>query len=456
MVRRRDVRWSLVGLASLMTLLWAGVAMAQVPESLTHQGRLLDDSGEPRTGEVSLRFTIYDAETDGALVWESQEKTVDLGDSGFYSVTLGGEENPISGETLGGGAPLWIALSVDGGEELSPRIRLRSVPYAVRAGTAASAESVPWENVGEKPDGVENTIGSLSCESGQIAAWDGSSWICEDAGETYDGGDFAVSDQACGSDEVVSGIDDQGNVQCATDSDTTYSAGAGLEMGGNTTLELASQSCSGGQKAVGIDSNGSLICDPDANTVYNRSCSSGEVVGGLQSDGSVTCVSDDNTTYSAGAGLTESGNTFSLSTQTCSTGNVSTGIQTGTVQCAAPVQGGNGIDVDTSTDPATVSADTTTLQQRVTGSCTGDSYVTGINQDGTVSCSPAPSEPGDCSNKDFDEANVCPAGDIDGPNCDEVPVGSFCEGGDSFGDTCDSLASDLNNCGSFDWFLRTD
>jgi hypothetical protein len=443
--------------------LGATTAAAEVPKSLTHQGRLLNDDGEPKTGEAVLQFTIYDAKSGGALVWESKSKSVDLGDSGFYSVTLGGEQNPIDAETLAGDSPLWISMTVDGGEELSPRVRLRSVPYAVRAGTAASAESVPWANVSEKPDGLDDTLGTLSCSPDQMPAWDGSSWVCEDPGQTYDGSDFAVSDQACGDNEMVVGINDQGQIQCGTDSDTTYSAGAGLQLDSNNEFRLVAQSCSGNQVAIGFNSNGSVICteDTDTNTVYSKDCSSGKVVGGLESDGSVVCVNDSDTTYSAGAGIDESGNTFSLSGQSCSTGDLVTGVQNGTFQCTSAVndlQAGQGIIVSGSNGSVTVSADDTSLQTRISDSCPDGQTMVSVNQDGTVNCKVPgdeanPSEvAGDCQGgARFIPATVCPVGDNDGPDCSNAEVGEFCE------DTgCSGLDTSLDNCGVWDWYMRTE
>jgi hypothetical protein len=49
-------------------------------------------------------------------------------------------------------------------------------------------------------------------------------------------------------------------------------------------------------------------------------------------------------------------------------------------------------------------------------------------------------------------ATLCPLGDVDGPPCDRVPAGSFCEADEAICDGDD----DLNNCGGFDWLLRTD
>lgn len=46
---------------------------------------------------------------------------------------------------------------------------------------------------------------------------------------------------------------------------------------------------------------------------------------------------------------------------------------------------------------------------------------------------------------------TCPIGNVDGPSCDRVPTGSFCESDDECG-----ASDDLNNCAGFDWYLRTD
>jgi len=47
-------------------------------------------------------------------------------------------------------------------------------------------------------------------------------------------------------------------------------------------------------------------------------------------------------------------------------------------------------------------------------------------------------------------ASVCPLGAADGPTCDAVPVGSFCEG-----DGECSTNPNLDNCGGFDWYFKS-
>ena len=59
-----------------------------------------------------------------------------------------------------------------------------------------------------------------------------------------------------------------------------------------------------------------------------------------------------------------------------------------------------------------------------------------------------------CAGKSFVAAALCPIGAADGPTCDTVPVGAFCEGDGECGTNVD-----LNNCtsGSYlgDWYFRT-
>ena len=210
--------------------LTADSASAEVPDQLQHQGRLLNDQGEPVSGTKTMTFAIYGARTGGALVWESQEARVELGDGGFYSISLGSSSNPIDASVLEGGAR-WIEITVDG-ETMSPRIPLDSTPYATLAGKAESVADgavdtdgladgleIDWSKLSNTPDGLDDgdndTMGGLSCQQGYVARYDGSGWECAELVE--------VADQQCGSGQVARGIDPQGNLLCVEDADTTLS-----------------------------------------------------------------------------------------------------------------------------------------------------------------------------------------------------------------------------------------
>jgi len=114
--------------AGLLALLLAGAATA-APSVIHHQGRLLDDAGAPIQGNATLHFALYATATDPTPVWLESHAGVPLQD-GLFHVLLGGLSS-LEPETFSG--DLWLGVRVDGEEELSPRLRLGSVPHAFRA-----------------------------------------------------------------------------------------------------------------------------------------------------------------------------------------------------------------------------------------------------------------------------------------------------------------------------------
>ena len=160
-----------------------------VPHQLTHQGRLVDDSGHPMVGELELTYTIYDRATDGDILWQD---VVDIepDTTGFYSVEIGGSDNPVDPGVVGDGRG-WLGVAVDGGDEMEPRISLNSVPFALRASEADVARSVVDGSIGAEALDSEvvigsdfldqdlmPTLGTLACDAGDVPRYDGVSWYC--------------------------------------------------------------------------------------------------------------------------------------------------------------------------------------------------------------------------------------------------------------------------------------
>ena len=211
-------------------------AIETVPKSMTHQGRLVDDNGHPIVGDVELTYTFYTDATDGEILWQDVvEVTVDT--TGYYAVELGGDDNPIDATVVAGGEA-WLGVAVDDDPELEPRISLNSVPYALATQEAGYAEEAEYADTtdeaimaevaqvadeasfadaaghastadeagyAELAGGVEDgsigtealaedfevapelidevtgqTLGGMSCSSGDVARYDGESWICDD------------------------------------------------------------------------------------------------------------------------------------------------------------------------------------------------------------------------------------------------------------------------------------
>ncbi|HMB93967.1 MAG TPA: hypothetical protein VKP65_24165, partial [Rhodothermales bacterium] len=114
-------------LALLIGLFRVNTAQAQVPGTIAYQGYLTDTSGDPLDGTVNLAFRLYDAPTGGTAAWAESQLNVPVSD-GVFSVQLGRVES-LSGVAFE--QPLWLAVHVNEGNELSPRVALTAAPYAL-------------------------------------------------------------------------------------------------------------------------------------------------------------------------------------------------------------------------------------------------------------------------------------------------------------------------------------
>jgi len=158
----------------LLCLLVPSLALA-VPTQLNHQGRLLDSAGLPVQGELPVTFTLEDAEEAGNVLW-SETLDVDFSD-GYYSVKLGSSGDNVIDAALLAEASLWIGLTIDGGDQLSPLRRVVSAPYAVLA------------------DSAVNVRGGL-VEASEVVV--GGEVVIDTSGNWIGGGDFAAGDHSHG------------------------------------------------------------------------------------------------------------------------------------------------------------------------------------------------------------------------------------------------------------------
>ncbi|MFN7831795.1 MAG: hypothetical protein ACK5Q2_07400, partial [Bacteroidota bacterium] len=107
--------------------LLGGLNIAGAQAGLIIQGAIQNSSGAPMpNGNYSLSFRLYEAESGGTPVWSETQPSVPV-TSGLYTVSLGAV-TPLT-------APFdkiyYLGVSVNGGNELIPRARLSSSPYAM-------------------------------------------------------------------------------------------------------------------------------------------------------------------------------------------------------------------------------------------------------------------------------------------------------------------------------------
>jgi len=121
----------LVALSFLSPLLFAPVAHATPPSTMSYQGRLTDGVGiNVPDGAYSVTFKLYDASTGGALLWTETQPTVAV-TGGLFSVVLG-SVTPLA---VPFDRQYWLGIAVAPDPEMAPRTPLTSVPYAMATRT---------------------------------------------------------------------------------------------------------------------------------------------------------------------------------------------------------------------------------------------------------------------------------------------------------------------------------
>jgi hypothetical protein len=396
----RQIILFLCAIAALYSV--SGASAQDVPPYLVHQGRLLDALNAPVEGAQSLTFNLYAEETGGSSLW-TETQTVSV-NAGFYSVTLG-QVAPLMVSAFNGDT-LYLGVTI-GGEELAPRLAMRSVPYALKAGAAqnavgdltptsvtigdvvidASGVTIGGANVidgsgqwsGPAPTVSFNdlldpptTLSSLACGDGEVAQVVGGAWACVPASSAD-----TLSGLACANGQVAKRVG--GAWACADDTDTTYTAGNGISL-----------------------TAGAFSADA---TVQRRTiapaCPAGQYLRTIAADGTPTCAIDTDTTYTAGSGISLTGGAFSTdatvqrrtATPTCPAGQYLRAIAAdGTPTCA--------VDIDTDTNTTYSAApgsgvtlvggafgtDATIQRRTATPTCPAGQYLRAIAADGTPTC----------------------------------------------------------------------
>jgi len=138
---------------------------AQAPQLLNYQGKLSTTSGSPATSPYTMTFTIYSSATGTTPLWtETQTVTVD---KGIFNVLLG-SARPFSDTLFTGTGDWYLGVKVGTDPEMTPRFRLLSVPFALRA---KEADGVA-DNAITSAKIADNGIGSNDIADGAVASID--------------------------------------------------------------------------------------------------------------------------------------------------------------------------------------------------------------------------------------------------------------------------------------------
>ena len=142
------------GMLSLLTIVLCSLfSMAQqnavtatnatVPPLIPFSSVATDEGGSSLSGEVNITFSLYAAQQGGAPLWTETQNNVQLDPTGHYSVQLGiTQPNGVPTTLFTTSEARWLGVRIaEQGEQ--PRVLLLSVPYALKAGDAATIGGLP-------------------------------------------------------------------------------------------------------------------------------------------------------------------------------------------------------------------------------------------------------------------------------------------------------------------------
>ena len=202
-------------------LAFCSTAYGAVPQQLHYTGHLTNNAGEavdcPDSVQCvenyTIRFRLYDSSDGGTPLWEEEYNNVPIY-AGSFHATLG-TVTPIGASVLDG--PTWLAIQINEHDEMSPRQKIVSAPYAIRAGHAEAAIEAENANqlggvsatdyaTNETVTGLEATLAPVATEG-----------LPEDLA---DGDHDTLGDLVCG-EGMVPKMTALGLWACGADSDTT-------------------------------------------------------------------------------------------------------------------------------------------------------------------------------------------------------------------------------------------
>ena len=116
---------------------FASLSHSGVPQMINYQGKLTTTAGALIDDTLSMVFTIYDAATDGGVLWTETQPSVVV-EKGVFSVLLGAV-NPLP-DTVFTGDLRYLGVKVEDDPEMSPRKNIVSVGYAYKSEFTDTAE----------------------------------------------------------------------------------------------------------------------------------------------------------------------------------------------------------------------------------------------------------------------------------------------------------------------------
>lgn len=201
--------------ALVIGLLFASRAHAvDPPRHIAVQGRLMTSGGQPATGAPTSTLRLFDQLSSGTLL-HAEDEVLTLDGNGVFSVTLGDDGgNLIAPEAFG--CPLFLEITLEGGETLAPRLPLVAAPQATFALEAAGLTGDGGTVTLAPVSGFQVTADRFDITATGGGAGDGGSVSVSSAG------DFLVDVVSIGLSVDATGVGDGGSI--------SLSSGGGFQL----------------------------------------------------------------------------------------------------------------------------------------------------------------------------------------------------------------------------------
>jgi trimeric autotransporter adhesin len=322
---------SLLAIACAAQTAGSNAASAQVPPVIQFSNVASDAGGNPLTGATAITFSLYNNSQGGEALW-SETQNVTLGSSGQYSVYLGiTKANGLPSTLFTSGQAHWLGVQIAGQAE-QPRVFLVSVPYAMKAGDAATVGGLPpsafvlaapgnessftvWHTSVRSNSAISAAVSGTG-KTDYIPLWTNSTGALGDSVLFQSGTNIGINNT-----KPAATLDVNGAVNTST----------GFNLGGNA---FAFGSLFDTNAFFGFAGNATML------GVHNTAVGAGALdsnTTGIDNTASGTNALESNTT---GGGNTASGGT-SLFYNTTGSGNTASGAFSGTNVAGGPMTGSN-------------------------------------------------------------------------------------------------------------------
>jgi hypothetical protein len=178
-----NILFTLLMMVALFYAIRSGLVVAaerpETPSSSTdtiaYQGRLADANGNPLTGTYNMVFKLYDVAAGGSALWTetwSGGNAIQV-NNGLFNVLLG-SITPVPAPVIEDNTTLWLGVKVGTDAEMTPRVQIGSVPYAIQSLVVPDA-SITTEKIADGAVTLDKLAPSIFTD--QVYTLTLSSWV---------------------------------------------------------------------------------------------------------------------------------------------------------------------------------------------------------------------------------------------------------------------------------------